>query len=139
MTRSSIRYAFTPLAAFMLLGFSGGGRVANSPATIAYVCDGGGQAAAIYEHGGDYLHAKVMLTYGGRTTELEAAPTLYGIRYAGEPSAEEPRALVWSLRGERAVLAEATDPHDVTSEGRPIANCTRLRGASAVGHSPDDH
>lgn len=139
MMRSSILCALTPLAGFMLLGFSGGGRVANSPAIISYVCEGGGQAAAIYEHGGDYRHAKVMLTYGGRTTELKAAPTLYGIRYLGEPSGDDPRALVWSLRGERAVLAEATDPHDATSEGRPIASCTRLRVASAAGHSADDH
>jgi len=138
MTRSSILYAITPLAAFMLIG-AGGGRVANSPAIVPYVCEGGGQAAAIYAHGGDFRHAKVMLTYGGRTTELGAAPTLYGIRYLGEPSAEEPRALVWSLRGERALLAEATDPDDVASQGRPIASCTRLRSASAVGHSPDDH
>ena len=136
--RSSILYAFTPLAAFMLIG-AGGGRVANSPAVVPYVCEGGGQAAAIYAHGGDFRHAKVTLTYGGRTSELEAAPTLYGLRYTGEPSAEEPRTLVWSLRGERALLAEATDPQDATSEGRPIASCTRYRGSSAVGHSSDDH
>lgn len=138
MTRSSILNAFTPLAALMLIG-AGGGRVANAPAIIPYACDSGGQAAAIYEHGGDYRHAKVKLTYGGRTTELEAAPTLYGIRYMREPSAEEPRALVWSLRGERATLAEATDPDDVASEGSRIASCHRLRVASAVGHSADDH
>jgi len=131
-------------AAFMLSAYSGGGRVANSPAAVPYVCEDGRQASAIYEHGGDYLHAKVLLTFDGRTTELEAAPTLYGVRYRGEPSAEEPRALVWSLRGERAALAEVADPHDVASEGRPIARCTRLRTAAVsapageAGHS-DDH
>lgn len=129
-------------AAFMLSGASGGGRVANSPPVIAYVCEDGRQAAAIYEHGNDYLHAKVKLTFDGHTTELEAAPTLYGIRYVSEPSAEEPRALMWSLRGERAWLAEATEPHDVASQGRPIAQCTRMRQAMAAatpGHSPESH
>ncbi len=129
-------------AAFLLSGFSGGGRVANSPPVIAYVCEDGRQAAAIYEHGNDYLHAKVLLTFDGHTSELEAAPTLYGIRYVAEPSAEHPRALMWSLRGERAWLAEATDPHDVASQGQPIAQCTRVRTAMAsaeAGHSADSH
>jgi len=117
-------------AAFMLSAASGGGRVANSPAVVPYVCEDGRQASAIYEHGGDYLHAKVLLTFEGRTTELEAAPTLYGVRYRSEPSAEEPRTLLWSLRGERAALAETSDPNDVTSDGRPIARCTRLRTAA---------
>jgi hypothetical protein len=130
-------------AAFMLSAFSGGGRVANSPAVVPYVCEDGRQASAIYEHGGDYLHAKVLLTFDGRTTELEAAPTLYGARYRSEPSAEEPRSLLWSLRGERTVLAEAGDPHDVSGEGRPIARCKRLRTAAVSptpgepGHSED--
>lgn len=129
-------------AAFLLSGYSGGGRVSNSPPVIAYACEGGRQAAAIYEHGNDYFHAKVLLTFDGRTTELEAAPTLYGIRYVGEPSGEQPRALMWSLRGERAWLSEATEPHDVTSQGQPIAQCTRVRGTLAsaeAGHSADSH
>ena len=129
-------------AAFLLSGFSGGGRVANAPPVIAYACEDGRQAAAIYEHGNDYLHAKVRLTFDGHTSELEAAPTLYGLRYVGEPSAEEPRALMWSLRGERAWLAEAVEPHDVTSQGRPIVQCTRVRTAMAsaeAGHSPESH
>lgn len=130
-------------AAFMLSAYSGGGRVANSPAVVPYVCENGRQAAAIYEHGGDYLHAKVLLTFDGRTTELEAAPTPYGVRYRSEPSAAEPRALIWSLRGERAALAEAADPHDLVDEGRPIARCRRLRSAAAsppageAGHAED--
>lgn len=129
-------------AAFLLSGYSGGGRVANSPPVIAYACEDGRQAAAIYEHGNDYLHAKVRLTFDGRTTELEAAPTLYGIRYRGEPSGDEPRTLMWSLRGERAWLAEATEPNDVASQGRPIVQCTRVRTAIAAadpGHSADSH
>ena len=142
----------SPLAALGLIGAalilsaaSGGGRVANSPAVVPYVCEDGRQASAIYEHGNDYLHAKVKLTFDGRTSELAAAPTLYGLRYRSEPSADEPRALVWSLRGETASLAEAGDPSDATDEGRPIARCTRLRGmvttamAGEAGHASDDH
>lgn len=114
-------------AAFMLSGYAGGGRVAASPATVPYVCEGGGSVSAIYKNGGDFLHAKVLLTYDGRTTELDAAPTLYGIRYASAASAESPQALAWSIRGERAWLSEIADPADVTNEGRPIAQCARVR------------
>lgn len=121
-------------SAVLLSGYSGGGRVKNGPATVPYLCDGGRQVSAIYEHGGDRQHAKVMLTFDGNTTELEAAPTLYGMRYASEASP----ALVWSVRGESALLAEVSIPEDVTDEGRPIARCTRLRGATP-GHSGDDH
>lgn len=130
--------AFTAAAlvtgAVLLSGYSGGGRVKSGPATVPYLCDGGRQASAIYEHGGDYQHAKVMLTFEGSTTELEAAPTLYGMRYASEATP----ALVWSVRGENALLAEAGNREDVTDEGRPIARCVRLRGA-APAHSGDDH
>ena len=134
--------AFTAAAligsAALLSGYSGGGRVKNGPATVPYACEDGRQASAIYEHGGDFHHAKVMLTFDGRTTELEAAPTLYGMRYRSEATP----ALVWSIRGETALLAEANDPHDVTDEGRPIARCTRLRRAAAghgAGHDGEAH
>ena len=77
MNRSSPFAAVTLIgAAFMLSGFSGGGRVASGPATVPYMCSDGRPASAIYEHGGDFLHAKVMLTFDGRTTELAAAPTV---------------------------------------------------------------
>ena len=121
-------------SAVLLSGYSGGGRVKSGPATVPYLCDGGRQASAIYEHGGDYQHAKVMLTFDGSTSELEAAPTLYGMRYASEATP----ALVWSVRGESALLAEASNREDVTDEGRPIARCVRLRGA-APAHNGDAH
>lgn len=125
-------------AGFMLSGYAGGGRVAATPATVPYACEGGRSVSAIYKNGGDFLHAKVLLTYDGRTTELEAAPTLYGIRYASEVTAENPQALAWSIRGERAWLSEVADPADVTDAGRPIAQCARLRG-TAVGHAEGEH
>lgn len=142
--KASLLFAIPGLlgAGLMLCGYSGPGRLAATPAIVPYVCEDGRQVAAIYESGGDHRHAKVLVTYEGRTTELEAAPTLYGRRYLSEPSTEEPRHLMWSLRGEHGALAEATAPEDVTDAGRPIARCTRVRGAVAAadpGHAPGEH
>ena len=120
--------------AFGLSAYSGGGRVANSPPVVPYVCEGGQTAAAIYENGSNFRHAKVLLTVGGRTTELEAAPTLYGIRYRNEPSASESRHLIWAVWGERAWLAEATEPYRSDGEGQRLLNCHRQRGGGAAHH-----
>ncbi len=126
-------------AAFMLSGFAGGGRVASSPATVPYVCQNGQAASAIYENGGDYLHAKVLLTYDGRTTELEAAPTQFGVRYTAAPAEGGDRFLSWSLQGEQAFLTEVADPEDVTTPGSPIAQCMRQRGTQMASHSNGEH
>jgi Membrane-bound lysozyme-inhibitor of c-type lysozyme len=131
-------------AAFFLSAFSGPVAPAQQPPVVPYVCEDGRPALAIYESGGDYLHAHVQLTYDGRTTELEAAPTLYGMRYRSAEGAGGGQAMVWSVRGEEGRLAETGNPDDVTDEGRQIARCTRLRSAggtrtaSAEGHG-DDH
>lgn len=133
MNRSSPLAALSMIGAAMLLsGYSGGGRVVSGPPTVAYVCEDGRPATAIYENGGDYLHAKVMLTYDGRTSELGAAPTLFGTRYVGEP--EGTARLAWSLRGERAWLTQVQSAEDVITEGTPVALCTRLRGGGDAGH-----
>lgn len=125
--------------AFALSAYSGGGgRVASGPATVPYVCEGGQTASAVYENGSDFRHAKVMLTVEGRTTELEAAPTLYGIRYRNEPSTAEPRHLIWAVWGERAWLAEATEPYRSDGEGQRLLNCHRQRGA-ATAHNEAAH
>lgn len=124
--------------AFALSAYSGGGRVANAPQIIPYVCEGGRAASAVYEHGSVYQHAKVRLTVDGRTTELEAAPTLYGIRYRNEPSAAEPRHLIWAVRGESAWLAEATEPYRSDAEGQRLLSCHRQRGGAGA-HSSDSH
>ncbi len=122
-------------AALMLSGFAGGsGRVKSGPAIIPYACDGGRQVQAIYEHGGDYLHARVQLTYDGQTAELNAAPTLYGLRYVG--SGAQP--LAWSLRGEHAALAQVSDTGNAEDAGEAIARCVRVRGAAA-GHAEGTH
>lgn len=116
--------------AFTLSAFSGGGRVANAPPVVPYVCDGGRSASAIYDHGGVFTHAQVRLTVDGRTTEMMAAPTLYGSRYLGEPTVEQPRRLIWSLQGERAWLAEATEPYRSDREGARLMSCHRQRSAA---------
>jgi len=119
--------------AFALSAYSGGGgRVANSPANIPYVCEGGQTASAVYENGSNFRLAKVLLTVGGRTTELEAAPTLYGMRYRNEPSATESRHLIWAVWGERAWLSEATEPYRSDQEGQRLLNCHRQRGGGAA-------
>jgi hypothetical protein len=119
--------------AFALSAYSGGGgRVVSGPAIVPYLCEGGQTASAVYEHGSDFRHAKVRLTVEGRTTELEAAPTLYGMRYRSEPSATEPRHLIWAVRGERAWLAEASEPYRSDQEGQRLLNCHRQRGSAAA-------
>jgi len=121
-------------AALMLSGFAGGGgRVKSGPAVIPYACEGGRQVQAVYEHGGDYLHARVRLTYDGQTAALNAAPTLNGLRYVGAGA----QPLAWSLRGEQAWLAQVGDAGNVEEAGQPIAQCVRLRGAAA--HSEGTH
>lgn len=120
--------------AFALSGYAGGGgRVASSPANVPYVCEGGQTASAVYENGSNFRLAKVLLTVEGRTTEMEAAPTLYGIRYRNEPTAAESRHLIWAVSGERAWLAEATEPYRSDREGQRLLNCHRQRGAAAHG------
>ena len=73
-------------SAVLLSGYAGGGRVKSGPAIVPYLCDGGRQASAIYQHGGDYQHAKVMLTFDGssplnpnasRSSRLKHEPLLY--------------------------------------------------------------
>lgn len=130
MNRSSpFAVAALVAAALMLSGFAGGGgRVKSGPAIIPYACEDGRQVSAVYEHGGDYLHARVQLSYDGRTAELNAAPTLYGLRYVG--AGEQP--LAWSLRGEHASLAQVSDAANAEEAGQPIAQCVRVRGGAAA-------
>lgn len=118
--------------ALALSGFAGGGRVANSPATVPYVCEGGQTAVAIYENGSNFRLAKVRVTVDGRTTEFEAAPTLYGIRYRHAPSASDPRHIIWAVWGENAWLAQATEPYASDREGQRLLSCHRQRGVAAV-------
>lgn len=125
--------------AFSLSAYSGGGRVAASPAVVPYACEGGGTASAIYENGSNFRLAKVLLTVDGRTTELEAAPTLYGMRYRHEPSASDPRNLIWAVWGERAWLSEGTEPYASDREGQRLLNCHRQRGGAAAAHNEAAH
>lgn len=122
--------------AFALSAFSGGGgRVASGPANVPYVCEGGQTVSAVYENGSNFRLAKVLLTAEGRTTELEASPTLYGMRYHHEPSASDPRNLIWAVWGERAWLSEGTEPYASDREGQRLLNCHRQRGAAGHGEA----
>ena len=102
------------------------------PPVVPYLCNDGHQADVVYESGSDYLHARALVTYDGRTVDLRAAPTLYGVRYRAESGGAEP-VLAWSLRGEEAWLTESPDADGYTREEHALARCVRLRGGPPVG------
>jgi len=112
----------------------------SGPPVVPYLCDGGQEATAIYESGNNFQHATAKITYEGRTVELRAAPTLYGVRYRGEA---ESGPLAWTLRGEEAWLTESPDEDSYAGEEPAIAHCMRVRGvmpyAAADASHGDDH
>jgi hypothetical protein len=109
------------------------------PPIVPYLCSDGHTASVIYRSGSNFQHAKALVTHEGRTFEMQAAPTLYGVRYRTAASAEP--ALAWSLRGEEAVLSEAPEADSYTREERELLRCVRLRGAppSASHGSGESH
>ena len=123
----------------LVVGSGAPSRGKAEPATIPYLCAGGAAASVVYESGSDYQHARALVTYDGRTVEMRAAPTLYGVRYRAAV-ADEGAPLAWSLRGEEAWLTEAPDDDSYTRQEQEVTRCTRLRGAmpmataSAEGH-----
>ena len=110
----------------------------SGPPTVPYVCDGGRPASVVYESGSDFTHARALVTLDGRTVEMRAAPTLYGVRYRAE-EAEEGAPLAWSLRGEYAWLTEAPTDDSYTRQEREIARCHRLRGMAAAEAALEEH
>jgi len=125
-----------------VLGFANPPPGKSGPPVVPYACDSGREASAVYESGSDYRHAKARITLDGRTLELRAAPTLYGVRYRGAAEEGGP-ALAWTLRGEQAWLTESPDEDGYAGEERELARCVRVRGAvpyaaAADGHD-DDH
>ena len=144
MKPTSLCLAAALLAAPSLAAASGTPAPSNAgPAPIPYLCSDGHEASVVYESGSDYHHAKAQVTYEGRTIEMRAAPTLYGVRYRAE-AGEGGTPLAWSLRGEEAWLTEAPDEESYTRQERAIVRCIRLRGAlpvrtvSAESHGSDD-
>ena len=102
-----------------------------APPIVSYLCSDGLTADVVYRSGSDFGHARALVTHDGRTVELRAAPTLYGVRYRAE-AAEGP-ALAWSLRGEEAVLSEAPQADSYTRPERELLRCVRVRGGAAPG------
>lgn len=109
------------------------------PAIVPYLCDGGRSASVVYENGGDYRHARALVTYRDRTFAMPSAPTLYGVRYRVQADAEGAVPLAWSLRGEEARLTESPDEESYTRDERELARCIRLRGALAADEGPHGH
>jgi len=133
MRLSCILFAATLFAVPTIVsGYSSAPPPKAGPAIVPYLCNGGQPANVVYESGSDFIHAKALVTYDGRTVEMRAAPTLYGVRYRTDTSAEGGQPLAWSLRGEQALLTEAPADDSYTSEERALANCVRLRGAAVA-------
>ena len=113
------------------------------PATIPYLCADGRPASVVYESGSDYLHARALVTFEGRTVEMRSAPTLYGVRYRSEAAGEAGAPLAWSLRGEEAWLTESPDEESYVGEEREVTRCVRVRDAATptpeAGEHGDDH
>lgn len=108
------------------------------PAIIPYLCSDGQTASVVYRGGSDFRHAQALVSHDGRTFDLRAAPTLYGVRYRGD--ADGGPALAWSLRGEEAVLSEAPEADSYVRAERELLRCIRVRGApDADRHAADSH
>jgi len=113
----------------------------TGPPVVPYLCSDGHTANVVYESGNDYLHARARVEHEGHTYELDAAPTLYGVRYRAASAAEGGETLAWTLRGEQAVLSEAPDTDSYTRDEHELLRCIRLRGAApaAAGEHGEGH
>lgn len=111
----------------------------QGPPVVPYQCNDGGTATVTYLSGNDYIHASVRIEHGGRTEELQAAPTLYGVRYRAANAPAEGATLAWTLRGEQAVLSEAPDADSYTRAETEVLRCTRIRGGTVVAEGHAEH
>ncbi len=102
-----------------------------APAIVPYLCSDGHTASVIYQSGSDFRLARAVVSHEGRSFEMRAAPTLYGVRYRTAAAVEGASALAWSLRGEQAVLSEAPEADSYTRPERELLRCVRVRGAAA--------
>ena len=140
MRRSSAWVAAAALVALPSMATGSGSVPAGKaePPTIPYLCSDGQTASVVYRGGSDFRHAQALVSHDGRTFDLRAAPTLYGVRYRGQ--ADGGPALAWSLRGEEAVLSEAPDADSYVRAERELLRCIRVRGALAADrHAADSH
>lgn len=119
--------ALLPVSA--MAGASSPAPAKSGPPVIPYVCADGSLASVVYENGGDYLHARALVTHQDRTVELDAAPTLYGTRYRG--AGAEGAALAWTLRGEEAWLSESPDADGYARQESELIRCVRQRRLDA--------
>lgn len=119
----------------MLLLAAPGGRVANVPGDIPYSCGDGHVARITYENGGWFVRAKAKLVWDGRTTELQASPPTYGLRYVSADDAADP-ILVWTARGEEAWITEIARDAAAETPEREVARCTRVREGGGEAADP---
>ena len=109
------------------------------PPVVPYQCNDGQTAIVTYLSGNDYIHASVRIEHGGRTEELRAAPTLYGVRYRAASAPAEGATLAWTLRGEQAVLSEAPEADSYTRSETEVLRCARIRGGTVASETSAEH
>ncbi len=136
MKRSSAWIAVT-LLAIPSMSFGSGTPPPGKaePAIVPYLCSDGHTANVIYQSGSEFRLAKALVNHEGRSFEMQAAPTLYGVRYRTVAAVEGGSPLAWSLRGEQAVLSEAPQADSYPRPERELLRCVRLRGAAPVAAS----
>jgi membrane-bound inhibitor of C-type lysozyme len=130
----------TGLSIALLSGCAGSGEVhgPHHPGPIPYRCGDGRLAQITYENGGWFVRARAHLVRDGRTTELQASPPTYGLRYVSADDAADP-ILVWTARGEEALISEISRDAAADAPEREVARCTRVReGAAAPAHAEGD-
>jgi len=109
----------------------------GGPPVVPYACSDGETAQVVYEAGGDFLHARALVTHGGRTIEMAAAPTLDGLRYRGG-AGEGGAPLAWSVRGEEAILSAAPTEQSYAGEEEALLRCQRLRAGDFAVAGPGE-
>ena len=102
----------------------------NQPGDLPYSCGGGHVARITYENGGWFVRARAKLVWDGRTTNLQASPPTYGLRYVSADDAADP-ILVWTARGEDAWISEIARNAAADAPEREVARCTRVREGGA--------
>jgi len=118
-----LRMGFALLAAAAALGACTKDTVESAAAGIPFACEGRSPIRATYDGGG--ARAKVWLWMDGEKVEMNAAPTLDGLRYMKAVGAEDQKTLAWTTDGVNATLLEVPVGAMGGEEDRVLASCRR--------------
>jgi hypothetical protein len=111
------------LAATALSGACTKSTVATAAIGIPFACEGRAAIRAAYDGGG--ARAKVWLWMDGERVEMNAAPTLDGLRYMKPVRAEDKETLAWATDGVNATLIQVPVGAMGGEEDRIVATCRR--------------